>query len=63
MSELEIVRGAGYLLANDWSLGRLHLMVHEESDEPTGNSHIVLPRIEVLQLRDWLTQWLSETPP
>ena len=59
MSELEIVRGIEVLtlLGNGPELG---VLLAERGGHTNG---ITLPRLEVLQLRDWLNTWLSETPP
>ena len=65
MSELEIVRGNTTLEAGFGHFGgnvsELRITI-DCSSEPAGQS-IDLPRLEVLQLRDWLNTWLSETPP
>ena len=59
MSELDITRGPATLSVRTnphTGLASVEIARHDDL------AYIELPRLEVLQLRDWLNEWLARTP-
>lgn len=60
MSELRIQRGICRLIVRDGYKPKELIVCVSDATE---DADIDLPRLEVLQLRDWLNEWLARTPP